>query len=158
MRCLIVFAGLVVCHAGNSFAASDGALIEVVQGSAFLTTESGLTKAHTGMTLTVGQEVVLKDNATAILSNTETGCFVSLREAGTYRVPDMTECRAGTAMVLKAGFQITPTNGYPPPPPAPFVETSVESVVVGLGFAAVVAGAALYNTVVTTPDEAISGP
>ncbi len=157
MRCLIVLASLVVCHAGNAFAASDGALIEVVQGSAFLTTESGLTKAQTGMTLSVGQEVVLKDNATAILSNSETGCFVSLREAGTYRVPDMADCRAGTAMVLKTGFQITPTNGFPPPPPAPFAGASVESLVVGLGFAGVVAGAALY-TFVTTTDEPISGP
>jgi hypothetical protein len=155
MRSLFVLAGLVACCSTASLASAAAPEIEVIQGPVYIATDDGMIPAVTGMIVGVGQSVLLKGRATALLSDSETGCFVSLRVAGSYRVPDMSHCHAGSAMILKTGYQVIPTNGGTYLPAAP--GAGFAPVAIGLGFAGVVASAAAYNIVVEDGAQ-ISGP
>jgi hypothetical protein len=132
--------------------AQQGISLEVIQGSAMVETASQVKKADALTYLQPGDRVLLKSDSGAILSNIENGCFISLRDAGVYTVPAMSDCAAGQASVMSSSSNIVPANGVPAPPaPAVLVaesQTSFAPVAVGFGFATATASAALYSTVI----------
>jgi hypothetical protein len=159
-----------------AFATEPAITLEVMAGKVFVQTTSGLTAAKNGSALQPGETLVLKQGSAAMLSAAESGCFVSLREAGVYQVPALANCTPGQAAVLQSTAVINPANGYPdippdlppdviypetvpgagviPPPPPPPPPVAASGFIFGAGFAATVAGVAIFNVVVEE-DEVI---
>jgi hypothetical protein len=133
--------------------------LEVMAGVVLVDSPAGLAKADATTTLKTGDRLYLKSGSAALLSNVENGCFVSLRSAGKYVVPDMADCVSGHASVMPSNFVVEPTNGQPMPMEA-YAADSFMPVAVGVSFAAIAAGAAIYTTVIEndTKPAAVSIP
>ncbi len=133
--------------------------LEVMAGVVLVDLPTGLAKAGATTMLKAGDRIYLKSGSAAILSNVDNGCFLSLRSAGKYVVPEMADCIAGQASVMSSNFVVEPTNGQPMPMEA-YAADSFTPVAAGLGFAAVAVGAAVYTTVIQndTTQAAVSIP
>jgi hypothetical protein len=161
-----------------AFAAEPAVQLEVMAGKVLKQSAAGFTKAKSGTPLKAGDRLMLREGAAAILNAAESGCFVSLREAGLYVVPDLANCTPGQTQVLASQAKIEPVNGiyepvypeepgYPPPPmdpgiglipppPPPIAAAPVSGVLVAGGFVSIIAAATLYSTVIEK-DEPVSG-
>lgn len=137
--------------------------LEVISGPVFVDQGKGLTAVDRFTLLGSGDRILMKEGSTALLVNNSAGCVLSLREAGIYQTPDMSNCHTGHASVLKTNVTITPANGIyvqAPPPPEVFVAasgSSFASVAAGLGFVAIAGAAAAHSSLSESDtDEPVS--
>ena len=154
MRRSTLLLALTIAAATPSMA-QQNVLIEVVVGTALVESSEGLVPADANTVLRAGDHVYLKSGSAALLSNVDNGCFVSLRYAGEYVVPQLENCISGQANVASSNFVVKPTNGE-----AVLVEGystgSVAPVVAGLGFVAVTAAAVAYSTAVMNDSDPVA--
>ncbi len=138
--------------ANAAAAGPSPATLEVIAGPVFVDQGKGLIEVDRFTLLSLDDKILLKAGSTALLMNNSEGCLISLREAGIYAVPDMSNCHAGQAGVLKSNITITPANGVyvpAPPPPGALVAASGSNfgpIAAGLGFVAVSGAAAAYSS------------
>jgi hypothetical protein len=148
-RTLFSFVLASIC-ANVAVAGPSPTTLEVISGPVFLDQGKGLIAVDRFTLLGSDDRILIKEGSTALLVNNSAGCVLSLREAGIYQTPDMTNCHPGQASVLKTNVTITPTNGVyvqAPPPPEAFAAasgSSFGSIAVGLGFFAVAGAASAY--------------
>jgi hypothetical protein len=136
--------------------AQQNVSIEVMAGTVLVDSEAGLVAADSQTILKTGDRVFLKTGSAALLSNTENGCFVSLRTAGEFTVPEMTGCTAGQASVLPSNFEVIPANGFPAAPVAYGSGAGFAPVAVGATFIVATAAAAIYTTVLEHEDVPVA--
>ena len=135
MKLMVTTCFAMLMFSGAAVAAGSGATLDVLQGRALVNLGQGFVPVAKGQILHQGDSILLAENGAAILSSSETGCVLSIRKAGTYRVPNLEACVAGQAAVLDNNFKVTPVNGYPdivvdaPPPPI----GGISPVVIGVG-------------------------
>lgn len=129
--------------------------LEVVVGTVLVDTVAGMTSAQGITPLKPGDRIYLKSGSTALLSDYENGCFISLRSAGQYIVPNMENCISGQASVMPSNLVVVPTNGELELIAAS-TTGSFTPVAMGVGFFAVAASAAVYSKVVA--DNTIETP
>jgi hypothetical protein len=167
---LLLAAPLVLATAAA--AAEPPVRLEVMAGQVMKQSEFGFTLVKTGTTLQAGDTLMLKDGAAAILNAGDSGCFISLRKAGVYVVPNLVDCVPGQAQVLPSQAVIEPANGvyepvYPeppidpgigliPPPPPPMAAAHGSGLLMAGGFVTIVAAATLYSTVIEEDEKAVS--
>jgi hypothetical protein len=136
--------------ASSALAGKTPATLEVISGPVFVDQGQGLVVAERFTLLRSNDRILVKARGSALLVNNHEGCFISLREAGLYLVPDMDNCHTGEAKVLKTNVIITPVNGVYTPVntviPGAF-STSGNAVWVGLGFSALVGAVGGYAVV-----------
>jgi hypothetical protein len=131
--------------------------LEVMVGTVLVDSEAGLVQADSSTVLQAGDRVFLKSGSAALLSNLENGCFISLRSAGQYLVPEMADCTAGRASVMQSTISVIPANGSFGAAPVVYgADTGFAPIAVGLGFSAIVAGAAIYTTVLETEEKVVT--
>jgi hypothetical protein len=153
MRRSHLFFAMAMTIATPAFA-QDNVAIEVMVGTVLVQSELGLIAADEFTDLKAGDRIFLKAGSAAILSNIENGCFVSLRAAGEYVVPDLKNCIAGQASVMPSKFEVIPANGYPAGVAAP--SAGITPVAVGSAFVVAAASAALYATVIVEDEKPIA--
>jgi hypothetical protein len=153
-------------------AAEPPVRLEVMAGQVMKQSELGFTLVKTGTVLQAGETLMLKDGSAAILNAGESGCFISLRKAGVYVVPNLADCVPGQAQVLPSQAVIEPANGvyepvYPeppidpgigliPPPPPPMAAVHGSGLLMAGGFVTIVAAVTLYSTVVEEDEKSVS--
>jgi hypothetical protein len=136
--------------------AQQNVSMEVMVGTVLIDSEAGLVAANGQTVLKTGDRIFLKAGSAALLSNAESGCFVSLRTAGEYTVPEMTGCVAGQASVLPSNFEVIPANGFPAAPVAYASGPGFTPIAVGAAFVAATAGVALYTTVLQNEEKPVA--
>jgi hypothetical protein len=138
---------------GHAVAEQMPAALEVISGPVYVDQGEGLVKADDFTLLNSDDRILMKVGSTALLTNNKLGCTISLRDAGLYRVPDMTNCNAGQAKVMQSDITITPANGiFVPAQPsqAGFVVGGgggSGSVMAGLGFFGLVGLTVVTNAI-----------
>lgn len=154
-------------------AAEPPVRLEVMAGQVMKQSELGFTLVKTGTALQSGDTLMLKDGSAAILNAGDSGCFVSLRKAGIYVVPNLADCVPGQAQVLPSQAVIEPANGVyepvypeppvypdigiiPPPPPPHMAAAHGSGLLMAGGFASIVAAVTLYTTVIEEDEKAVS--
>ena len=135
---------------GAAIAGQPPTTLEVISGPVYVDQGYGLTEVDQFTLLEVGDRILIKAGQTALLMNNSLGCTISLRDAGLYRVPDLTECHVGQASVLKSEVMITPANGVFVPVRPGYAGgggAGSGSVMAGLGFFGLVALTVVANTI-----------
>ena len=143
---------------GVAWAGQFPSTLEVISGPVYVDQGNGLTEADQFTLLEVGDRILMKAGNTALLMNNSLGCTVSLRDAGLYHVPDLTECHVGQASVLKSGGVITPANGVFVPAQPVYAGGGAGSggVMAGLGFFGLVGLTVLTNAILE--ESSVSSP
>lgn len=146
---------------GHAIAEPAPAALEVISGPVYVDQGQGLAKADHFTLLEAEDRILMKVGSTALLTNNKLGCIISLRDAGLYRVPDLSNCHAGQAKVMQSEFTITPANSIFVPAQPQMVGVAggglgQGSVMAGLGFfglagLTVVTNGILEETSVSTP-------
>jgi hypothetical protein len=159
MRHMICTLALLVSASGPVLAGQTDVLLEVIQGTVLAEKDHTMVSVDSSTFLRFGDRVMVKSGSTAMLSNPERGCFISLRDVGQYIVPDMSACTTGHASTMTSDFSIIPANGYPAPPPPPGVYavapsgSTFGSVAMGLGFVVATGGVVAVSTLTESKEE-----
>jgi hypothetical protein len=151
-RILFSFVLASIC-ANVATAGPSPTTLEVIQGPVFVDQGKGLIAVDRFTLLRSGDRILIKEGSTALLVNKSAGCVLSLREAGMFEAPDMSNCHTGQASVMKTNVTITPANGVYVAAPA----SNFGAVAAGLGFVAVAGAAAVYSSLTeSATDEPVS--
>jgi hypothetical protein len=162
---IVVFVSL-AAMGGSALAEPHSATLDILQGRALVDDGTGTHSGQNGQRVRFGDKITLLSGAAAIISNPETGCVLSLRQPGTYMVPDLAYCAAGHAQVMPAEFTIEPANGVytevfvPPPPPPPIAlggAAGVAPVMVGGAFVAATGSVFVLHKTIQSKKEPVSG-
>jgi hypothetical protein len=157
MRRMIYSFVMAIFCSSAVFAGQSPASLEVISGPVFVDQGHGLVEADRFTLLNANDRILMKVGSTALLINNKLGCTISLRDAGLYQVPDMTNCHSGQASVLQSDITISPATS--PLAPGGFISTgsgvaSQSGVFFGVGFFGITGIAAATNTILE--DEPVS--
>jgi hypothetical protein len=148
---------LPILMSSASFAAEPmGVHLEGVSGKVLVNQGKGFSAGLTNVSLKSGSKIMLGEDSTATLVFPQTklhdACQVELKPSSVTRVAGhgMCDAQMGETQGLVEQPIITPTAGSGTP-------SSLPPEVVGLGFVAIVAGAAIYG-VANNGDKPASGP
>jgi hypothetical protein len=151
------------CGAGQAFEVE--AELEVFAGQVLVSTPAGQIPAEPKQNIGFGDSITLLTGAAVVISYPDTGCFLTLRDAGTFTIPDLSQCSGGVAARPDVTPMISPANGgyasqvalsEPNPQLLQISNSSLPSFVVGNTFFATVFAVAGYQTVVNNQKKPIS--
>jgi hypothetical protein len=146
---------LLLADVQTASATETTAQLEVFAGRAMVDGGQGFALAEQRQSLAAGSRIQIQNDSAALVTWSDSGCAMALREPGIYMIPEDFECHAGHALHPEQSFQITPTNGGEAVILTGAAEANIAPLVAGTLFVGAAAGTFVYNTL-TEKEEKVT--